>query len=89
MQVVDLVNYASKALYLSLILSLPAIIVAAVVGTMFAIVQALTQIQEQTLSYAIKLIATVATLVLTLRWIGVEIIQYTSLLFDLIPSIGR
>jgi type III secretion protein S len=89
MQSADLVNYANQALYLSLLLSLPAIIVAAVVGTLFAILQAVTQIQEQTLSYAVKLIATVVALAFTLRWVGMEIYQFTRVLFDLIPGVGR
>ncbi len=46
----DLVSFLTKALYLVLWLSLPPIIVASVVGTLFSLFQALTQIQEQTLS---------------------------------------
>lgn len=89
MQLADVISQISKGLYLVLILSMPSIIVAAVVGTLFALLQALTQIQEQTLSFAVKLVATLATLALTLRWMGVEIFQYTQNLFDLIPLIGR
>lgn len=89
MQLADLASHISKGLYLVLILSMPSIIVAAVVGTLFALLQALTQIQEQTLSFAVKLVATLATLALTLRWMGVEIFQYTQNLFDLIPLVGR
>ncbi len=85
----ELINYANKALYLSLVLSLPVIVAAAVVGILFAVVQALTQIQEQTLSYAVKLVATVITLALTMRWIGSEIYQYTKILFDVIPLVGK
>lgn len=84
----NLAHYATQALYLSLMLSLPSIVVAAAVGTLFAIVQALTQIQEQTLSYVAKLVATFVTLLLTLRWMGIEIYQYSKILFDLIPSVG-
>lgn len=84
----NLAHYATQALYLSLMLSLPSIVVAAAVGTLFAIVQALTQIQEQTLSYVAKLVATFVTLLLTLRWMGIEIYQYSKVLFDLIPSVG-
>ncbi len=89
MNIADFTHYANLALYLSLVLSLPAIIVAAVVGTLFAIFQALTQIQEQTLSYAVKLIATGAALVTSLPWMSTEIYQYTRLLFDQIPLVGR
>ncbi len=85
----ELVSYLSKALYLVLWLSLPPIIVASVVGTLFSLFQALTQIQEQTLSFAIKLVAVMATLALTARWIGGELYNYTVSIFELIPQLTR
>ena len=85
----DLVSYLTKALYLVLWLSLPPIVVASVVGTLFSLFQALTQIQEQTLSFAIKLIAVMATLALTARWVGGELYNYTLLVLDAIPAVSR
>lgn len=85
----DLVSILGKALYLVLWLSLPPIIVASVVGTLFSLFQALTQIQEQTLSFAVKLIAVMATLALTARWIGGELYNYTMLVMETIPLVGR
>jgi type III secretion protein S len=85
----DLVSLLSKALYLVLWLSLPPIIVASVVGTLFSLFQALTQIQEQTLSFAIKLVAVMATIALTARWIGGELYNFTLAIFDMIPQLGR
>ena len=85
----ELVGYMSKALYLTLWLSLPPIIVASVVGTLFSLFQALTQIQEQTLSFAIKLIAVMATLALTARGVGGELYNYTVVLFDAFAQVGR
>jgi type III secretion protein S len=78
----DIVAYTAKALLLVLILSLPPIVVAAVVGTVVSLLQALTQIQEQTLSFAIKLIAVSITIFLTSRWLGGELLLYTTALFD-------
>jgi len=89
MESAELVNYLTKALYLTLWLSLPPIIVASVVGTLFALFQALTQIQEQTLSFAVKLIATMATLALTARWVGGEMFNYTLAVFEAFPTVGR
>jgi type III secretion protein S len=89
MEVVDIVSHAVKALLLVLWLSLPPIIVASVVGTLFSLFQALTQIQEQTLSFAIKLIAVGITLFLTARWVGGEIFNYTVSLFDTFPMLVR
>lgn len=85
----DLVSFLSKALYLVLWLSMPPIIVASVVGTLFSLFQALTQIQEQTLSFAIKLIAVMATLALSARWIGGELYNYTAAIFEIFPQVGR
>jgi len=85
----DVISYLTKALYLVLWLSLPPIIVASVVGTLFSLFQALTQIQEQTLSFAIKLIAVMATLALSARWIGGEIYNYTLSIFEFFPVLVR
>jgi type III secretion protein S len=85
----DLVSFLSKALYLVLWLSLPPIIVASVVGTLFSLFQALTQIQEQTLSFAIKLIAVMATLTVAAPWIGGELFNYTISIFELFPQLTR
>lgn len=82
MNEIDVVSYLTRALFLVLWLSMPPIIVAAVVGTLFSLLQALTQIQEQTLSFAIKLIAVGVTLLLTARWIGGELYLFTLSIFE-------
>lgn len=89
MDVTDIVSQVVHGLMLTLWLSLPPILVASVVGTLFSLVQALTQIQEQTLSFAIKLIAVGLTLFLTARWVGGEIFNYTIALFDNFPYMVR
>ena len=78
-----------RALYLTMLLSLPAIMVAAIVGTLFSLLQALTQIQEQTLSFAVKLIAVGVTLCLTAGWVGGELLNYTLSVFDSFPRLTR
>lgn len=83
MSEVDIVSYMTQALYLVLWLSLPPIAVAALVGTLFSLFQALTQIQEQTLSFAVKLIAVFATIMLTARWLSGELYNFTLSVFDL------
>ncbi len=70
MELADLVTYVVQALLLVLILSLPPIVVASVVGILFSLIQALTQIQEHTLSFGAKLVAVGLTLYLTARWMG-------------------
>ncbi|MCY0387287.1 type III secretion system export apparatus subunit SctS [Robbsia sp. Bb-Pol-6] len=89
MPTLDLIAYLKQALQLVLWLSMPPIAVAAIVGTAFSLFQALTQIQEQTLSFAVKLIAVVATLMLLGPWIGTELYNYTVSVFDHFYDVAR
>ena len=47
----DILHFTSQTLWLVLILSMPPVLVAALVGTLVSLLQALTQIQEQTLGF--------------------------------------
>jgi type III secretion protein S len=85
----DLTAYMTQALYLTLWLSLPVILVAALVGTVVSLLQALTQVQEQTLSFAIKLIAVGIVLALTARWMGGELHNYTLSILQALPTLAR
>ena len=85
----DVVSFFIQALYLVLWLSLPPIIVGSLVGTLFSLFQALTQIQEQTLSFGVKLIAVSVTLLLTARWMGGELYLFAAQTFDAIAQVGR
>lgn len=75
-----------EALILVLLLSMPPIVVAAGTGVLVSLLQAITQVQEQTLSFAVKLISVTITLVLTANWFGGEIFLFSLRLFD---SFGR
>ena len=72
----------ANGFYLVLMLSLPPIMVAAVVGILFALFQAITQLQEQTLSFAVKLIAVSAVLFMLLGWMGGELLRYSNSIFE-------
>ena len=76
------IDYAIKALYLVLMLSMPPIIIASVVGILLSLIQAITQLQEQTLSFGVKLIAVVLTLFLMGGWLGGEILRYSNEIFN-------
>jgi type III secretion protein S len=85
----DVIDLTAKALMLVLYLSLPPIIAASLVGTLVSLLQALTQIQEQTLSFAIKLFVVVITIFLTARWLGEELFHFALHIFDSIPLLGK
>lgn len=71
-----------QAFYLILVVSMPPIIVASVVGILLSLVQAITQLQEQTLSFGIKLIAVCITMFLTAGWFSQEILRFGQNVFD-------
>jgi type III secretion protein S len=79
----------SRALVLVLMLSGPPIVVASVVGVAVSLLQALTQIQEQTLSFAIKLVAVVITIFATSSWLGGMIFEYSVVIFDTFPQLVK
>lgn len=83
----ELLKLTTEALLLTLILSLPAIIAAAFFGVGVALFQAVTQVQEQVLGFAIKLIAVVVTLIVTARWMGSELLRFGHYLFAEFPKI--
>lgn len=78
----DVVYIAKQALVLSLVLSLPVVMVASVVGLLFSLFQALTQIQDQTLAFAIKLIFIMAMLYFTIDWIAGRLYAYTIIIYN-------
>ncbi|MGR3973805.1 MAG: type III secretion system export apparatus subunit SctS [Candidatus Rhabdochlamydia sp.] len=78
----EIYQLAYQALLLILILSGPPIVISMSVGLLIAIVQAATQIQEQTLSFTVKLIAVIFTLLLMGGWLGGQIIQFANTIFQ-------
>lgn len=58
-----LVRFTTQGMLLCLTASLPPVIVAAVVGLGVSFLQAITSMQDQTLSHAVKLIAVTVTIV--------------------------
>jgi type III secretion protein S len=76
------INYASEALYLVLMISLPPIIIASIIGILLSLIQAVTQLQEQTLTFGVKLIAVVLSLFLLGGWMSGEILRYAEGIFN-------
>lgn len=77
-----------KMLYLSTVLSLPALGTALVVGLVIGLLQAITSIQEQTLSFVPKLIAIVVTFVVVGPWMMRLLVQYTGEVIAGLPKYG-
>ena len=76
-----------ETIWVLLKLSMPLLLVALVVGLLISLFQALTQIQEPTLSFVPKIIAIFITLLLALGFIGSTMSTYTDELMAHIVNI--
>ncbi len=83
----DVAYYLSRGAMLVLLLSLPAVGVTALVGLVVGLLQGLTQIQDQTVSFALRLTACALTLIVTARWMGSELVSFTHEVFDLMARL--
>ena len=77
-----LISITKQALYLTLILSAPAVAAAMMIGLVVSLVQATTQVQEQTLTFVPKLVAVIVTLALVGPWTMVQLVSFTHSLLD-------
>jgi flagellar biosynthetic protein FliQ len=75
-----------EALFLVLIASGPPVVMSLIVGFMVSVFQATTQIQEQTLSFAPKVVVVFGVLALSGAWIGAQLIRFTFHIFDRFPT---
>lgn len=80
-------HLAREALMMVVILSLPTLAVAMLVGLIIGILQATTQVQEQTLSFVPKMVAVFVTLIVAASWLLNIAIKFTTKLYEQIPNI--
>jgi type III secretion HrpO family protein len=72
----ELAALGQEALLLALAVSLPVVAVAAVVGLLVAVLQAMTQVQDFTLAHLPRLVFVAITLALVGPWMGAEIASF-------------
>jgi type III secretion protein S len=77
----EIYQLSYQALLLILILSGPPVFISMILGLTVAIFQAATQIQEQTLSFTVKLIAVIMTLIFMGGWLSAQIMQFSNNIF--------
>ena len=75
---VDLVRHS---LIIALTVSAPMLLVGLVVGIVVSLLQAVTQIQEQTLSFIPKIVAMVAAAIVLAPWTAQRLMDYTREMF--------
>lgn len=85
----DLSSFISGSLGLFTLLALPPLIVAVAVGLVVGILQAATQIQDQTLPQTFKLMAVVLVFAIMMPLVVGPVTTYTIEIFDAFPSMTR
>lgn len=78
MDVDTLVRMTTQGMLLCLYVSLPIVIVAALVGLGVSFLQAITSMQDQTLSHAVKLIAVTVAIVIAAPFSAAAILHFAN-----------
>lgn len=89
MSIGQIVNLMRGGVIQILLLIAPPLGVALVIGLIVAIFQAVTSIQEQTLTFLPKLIGILLVISLLSGWMFSDLRNYTISLFQMIPQIAR
>jgi flagellar biosynthetic protein FliQ len=87
MEATEVVDVVRQGIYVLMLVSAPVMIAALVVGLAISLVQALTQIQEQTLTFVPKMVTMLLMLVITLPLMMQTLIDFTHKLQDRIVHI--
>lgn len=85
----EAITLTQNAVVLTLLLSAPVLLVAMVVGLLISLFQAVTQIQEMTLTFVPKIVAVMATLLFLSSWMITKLTDYTHELIVNLPNIIR
>lgn len=80
-------SVVKEALYTSMLVGGPILILSLIVGLLVSIFQATTQIQEQTLTFVPKLIVIALILAIGGNWMLQEIIKFTTKIMNMIATI--
>jgi len=81
------INLVMKAMELAFMVAMPLLLVGLAVGVLISIFQAVTQIQEMTLTFIPKIIACGAVVAIAGPWMLGQVISYTEQLYASIPSL--
>lgn len=87
MNVDTLSSLMNDGVMLILMLSLPSIGLGLVIGFLISLFQALTQIQEQTLTFVPKMIIVMLMLMVTMTWMASQLIAFCEKLWIMIPTL--
>lgn len=77
-----------KAVMLTLMASAPLLVAALVVGLVVTLIQAVTQLQEQTLTFLPKLLTMAVIFVMVLPWLLRKLTAFLVVALQTLPQVG-
>jgi len=83
------VGIIQRALIIALMLAAPMLLFGLVAGLLISIVQAVTQIQEMTLTFIPKMVAICFAVIIFGQWMLLTLMRFTREIFELIPQAVR
>ena len=83
------IHLTSDAVTLAMKIGLPILLAGLAVGLVISVFQAVTQIQEQTLTFIPKILAAAAVIVVAGPWMLDQLVVYAHELFSSIPDLAR
>jgi flagellar biosynthetic protein FliQ len=78
----DAIDLVREALLAAVVLALPMLAVGMLAGLVIGLIQALTQIQDQTVSFVPKIMAMAAVLIACLPWLMSRMVEFTRQVFE-------
>ncbi len=84
----QLVDVTRQTLMVMLVLSIPVLVAGLAIGLVVSVMQAVTQIQEQTLSFVPKIIGMVLVAIIAMPWMLSKLMTFSAQMFGPIPSGG-
>jgi type III secretion protein S len=87
METETLIRLTTQGLLLCLSVSMPVVVVAALSGLAISFLQAITSMQDQSISFAVKLVAVIATILIMGTWGAAAILRFADEVMTLaVPS---
>ena len=81
------IELIQHAVMLALLVAAPLLLTALGVGLVVSLIQAVTQIQEQTLTFIPKLLGVALVFVITLPWLLSQLVQYLTTTLRSLPNL--
>lgn len=82
----DAIHLGQQAIITTLIVGAPLLVVGMLVGLAIGLLQALTQVQDQTIAFVPKLVAMVLVLMISLPWLLQRMLEYSTSVIGNVPN---